>query len=144
MCIVCYVYMYILYIHYAIGSWMPVGWKNGTVEKVEYIMKVQVINTGKTMVIHKEFFEYCNLYSDLSIYIDVAFGRTPIGAMNNKFVDDRLREWVTGFSDERCDSRRSMLDVWIKEIISTPLLMTDINAYNIICKFCNLVDLIII
>lgn len=128
-------YLHKLAFHF-IGSWLPgpPEIQGGTSSFVSFIITITPTYSCRlvpTYKVERRFSEFYNLYCSLYDKIWEVF---PSG-MTNPFPDDRWSAWFSGVSEDRSNSRRVSLDAWLKEILRSPEILTDLDSFMAIRDF---------
>ncbi len=121
-----------------LGSWLP-GAIDPATGSSSYIAYVVTVSSNATpnisgFKLEKRYSEFYNLYSDLYARIRDVF---PLGTAA-PFPNDRFFSWMMGVSEDRINKRRQQLDSWLREILGSPEIMTDINCFDKITEFLGL------
>ena len=80
----------------------------------------------------RRYSQFYDLYCKLSHRISSEF---PGGRMMTPFNDDRLRVWWCGSTEDICRQRQERLDQWLREILTTPLMMANTDVYDMLSEF---------
>lgn len=76
---------------------------------------------------YSKFLEFFN-----EVQRECSKAKVDINIINNKFPQDRLTNWLKGMTDEVRNSRKKALDSWLRELFSTPMIMTIPAIFNLL------------
>ena len=120
----------------AVGSWLPgpPSAGGGAASYITYILTITPCIRGYNIPTFKVERRYSDFYEIYCALYDLILAVFPQG-MKNPFPDDRFSSWIWGLTEERTNERRAGLDAWMREIVISPQIMTNINAFDHIRDF---------
>ena len=133
------------YVYCILGSWLPNVTNNDSttstssstsIAYVGYFISIStndaVSSNQISWKIIRRFSEFHSLYCKISSYISRSFKN---GSMTYPFRDDRMKVWMLGSTDNICNTRKDNLDGWLREIMTSPLMMTVPAVRDAVYKF---------